>query len=167
VPERIVKGGAVAEGKSNLTRLPSVAPAAEEPPVPLGELSAAVRHLNDLGRYIQAIDPGLDWSIERWRTAAMPLILRLPAVERSLTELARVRLDDWPDPGWAVRVATARGEVERRLREVSRSMRPLVDPEAAGSVVAGGDTFNEDGARLVAALERLCRLIAWRYPEAI
>ena len=95
----------------------------------------------------------------------MPLMLRLPGAREALADLGQVQTDQWPDTSWAVRLCTAREEVERRLRDVSRSMSSLVHVDADSLPVMAD--FSLDGIKLAKAAGEVCRLVANQCPQVI
>ena len=100
-----------------------------------------------------------------WKAGCGELLVRLPRVWQSLEDLAGIRADRWPDPGWAVRVSAARAEVEWRLLNLSDSMSSFLRGETNGPDTVAG--FGFDCARLAKAVAELCGLIAKQHPEAI
>jgi hypothetical protein len=136
----------------------------EDLPVPLERLGVAVYELGAFGDCIERIVDDPYWSAAEWRVACTPLMLRLPGVRQSLTELAGIRADRWPDTDWAVRLRAAHGEVERRLLDVSIAMNALIHEEPSIDVRV---TFGFDGTKLAEAVDELRHLIVSRYPEAV
>lgn len=134
-------------------------------PVPLERLSAAVRELDDLSDYIERITSDTQWLAVDWRATWTPLMLRLPPMRRTLSDLANVRGGQWPDANWAVRFRAALVEVEHRLLSVSMTIGSVVQGEA-GSMDAM-ISLRFDWPELAQAAEQLCRLIVSRYPETL
>jgi hypothetical protein len=130
--------------------------------VSLHHLGVAVRELDDLQRCVEKAAGIPQWSAMDWKIACAPLLLRMPRARRSLADLGEIRVGRWPDTDWAVRVRAARGEVERRLKDVRVSLSALVGKEvtSADAVV----TFSSDAMMLAAAAAELCGLIVGRYP---
>jgi hypothetical protein len=133
-------------------------------PVSLHRLGVAVRVLDDLRYSVEKLAGAPRWSAMEWRVACSPLLLQLPRARRSLADLREIRAGQWPDTDWAVRLCTARSEVERRLIDVKVSMSALASQEmiSADSVV----TFSSDAALLAEAAGEFCGLIVGQYPAA-
>jgi hypothetical protein len=132
--------------------------------VSLYRLGVAVRELEDLRGCLEKVAGIPQWSAVDWKVAFAPLLLRMPSARRSLGDLGEIRVGRWPDTDWAVRVRSARGEVERRLTDVRLSMSALAGKEvtSADAVV----TFSSDATLLAEAANELCGLIVGRYPAA-
>jgi hypothetical protein len=92
-------------------------------------------------------------------------MLKLAGARQSLADLADIEDDQWPDIGWAIRLTTARDEVERRLRDVSTSMSALTHRETSSVDAVIG--FGCDGTGLAKAADELRGLIVSQYPETI
>jgi hypothetical protein len=133
-------------------------------PIPLEQLGAAVRELNDLRGCVEQIARDPRWSALEWRAACMPVMLRVPRIRQSLAQLARIRASQWPDTDWAVRLCAARDDVERRLLDVSMSMSALACKETSTADTVAD--FSSDGIKLAEAVDELSSLIVSRYPAA-
>jgi hypothetical protein len=131
----------------------------------LERLGVAFQELDDLRRCIEPIVHDPRWSAPEWRVACTPFMLRLPTARQSLADLAGIRAGQWPETDWAVRLRATRGEVERRLLDVSISVSSLVNEET--SSIDAVVNFSSDGIKLAAAVDELCGLISSQYPEAV
>jgi hypothetical protein len=149
----------------NVFPLPGPRRSLHDLPVALELLRLAVLELNKLLRSIERVGREPHWSALEWRAACTPLMLRLPTSRQSLASLADIRLDQWPDVSWAVRLHAARDEVEGRLTYVSTSMSALTDGMAitADAVLS----FSVDCTSLAKAVDELSGLIVSQYPEAV
>lgn len=137
----------------------------EDLSVPLERLGIAARELGDLSRCVERVVAETQCSTAEWGAACTPLMLRLPGARQSLADLAEIRADRWPDTEWAVRFCAVCDEAERRLLSVSVAMRSLVHGEITAMDLLV--SFRFDGAKLVEAVNELCRLITSQYPEAV
>ena len=134
-------------------------------PVSVRRLGIAVQELDDLRRRLDTVVRDPRWSALEWRAACSPLLIRLPKIRQSLTDLGRIRAGRWPDTGWALRLRAALGEFERRLMDVRISMSALASEgtSSADAVV----TFSSDATMLAGAAGELRGLIADRYPAVV
>ena len=136
-------------------------PRRDDLPVPLDHLRRAVHELDDLRYSVEQLDCDPLGSADDWPTALMPIMLRLPGARRALSELRQIKAGQWPDTEWAVRVRAAHADAERRLLDVDRSIRSLIDETDFVSVMAD---LRFDGPELAHAVHELCALIVRRYP---
>ena len=134
-------------------------------PVAMKRLGVAVQELDDLRCHVEQILNDPCWSALEWRAVGTPLMLKLAGARQSLADLADIEDGQWPDIGWAIRLTTARDEVERRLREVSTSMSALTHRETSSVDAVIG--FGCDGTGLAKAADELRGLIVSQYPETI
>jgi hypothetical protein len=134
-------------------------------PVPVERLRTAVQELNTLRCCVERVACEPHWSALEWRAGCTPLMLRLPGARQALAGLADITPGQWPDTGWAVRLAAARDEVERRLADVSTSLSALAHgkPITVDAVIG----FGVEGTSLAKAADELSGLIASRYPGAV
>lgn len=137
---------------------------AEDLPVPVDRLGAAVRELHNLGRCAERICCDSHGSATNWEVQLARLKLRLPEVRSSLAELAVIRAGHWPNTEWAVRFRGAHDEVERRLVDITASMSSLIHREPGGIDIVG---LSFECTKLAEAADDLCRLIASQYPKAV
>jgi hypothetical protein len=137
-------------------------PTADDLPVPVAHLQAAVLQFDELRRYAERLAVSPQWSAMEWRAVCSPVLIRLPRARQSLAILDPVRVGRHADTRWAARVRTARSEVERRLTDIRISMSAVTSMEISSrdAVV----TMSSDGALLAAALGDLRALIVCRYP---
>jgi hypothetical protein len=135
---------------------------AQDLPVSLERLGVAVHKLDGLHNYVTRIVRDPRWSALEWSAACTPLMLQLPEAQESLADLARIRASGWPDTDWAVRLSTARDEVERLLLDVCMSVSVLAHQETSSIDTVADFIF--DGTNLTEALKALSSLIANQYP---
>jgi hypothetical protein len=133
-------------------------------PVSLERIGAAFYQLDYLWSRIEWITRDPCRSMQDCKVACARLSAQAPGVRQSLENLAGIRADRWPDTDWAVRLSTARDEVERRLLDLTGSMGSVLRGEANIDAVV---SFSFDCAKLGKTVGELCALIAKRYPEAI
>jgi hypothetical protein len=155
-------------GAQNVIRLnprsaPSEEAATDELSLSLHRLGAAAQELSDLQSCLGRIVRDPRWSAAEWKAACSPLLLHLPKARQSLAELDGIRAGRWPDIDWAVRLRAARGEVDRRLMDLSISVSMLGSEETSSSdaVIA----FSSDAMLLAEVVDGLRDLIASRYPQ--
>jgi hypothetical protein len=139
--------------------------AADDLPVSLHQLGAAVQELDDLKRCAEMIIRDPQSSMREWRAASSPLLPRLANARQSLAELGGIRVGGWPDISWAARLRAACSEVERRLMDTRVSLSVLVGEETSSRDATV--TFISDGTLLAEAVDKLCSLIATRYPATV
>jgi hypothetical protein len=138
----------------------SMAPA--ELPVSLHSLSVAARELDDLRHCAERIGLDARWSAMEWKAASSPLLIRLAKVRKSLTDLERIRVGQWPDTDWALRLRAACSDVDRRAMDVRISIRALAGGEASSAHAV--IVFSSDATLLAEAAGKLHALIASHYP---
>lgn len=108
----------------------SATSAADDLPVPIEELTAAVKAIEQCLAQIDA-DPGSGLGFGR-ETSTL-LLLHMSAVEQRLEALAGVNVVTWPDARWALHFCNARERAINATRQPAYSFHP-----AHGAVTAGG-----------------------------
>ncbi len=136
--------------------------ALDELPVSLHSLSVAAKELDDLRRCAERIGRAPRWSAMEWKAASSPLLIRLAKVRKSLADLEWIRVGQWPDTDWALRLRAACSDVDRRAMDVRISMRALASEETSSAGAA--TVFSSDATLLAEAAAKLHALIAGHYP---
>ena len=133
-------------------------------PVHIDYLRAAAHELREFRNCVAqaALDQG--GSAREWGLACTSFMLSAPRASEALNDLAAIRVGNWPDTRWAVQIRTAQAEAERRLVEARASARSVVRDKTCTPDTAA--KFGFEGARLMEALDGLCRLIEERYSAA-
>jgi hypothetical protein len=159
-------GGSMARNDDNVIPLRrSWSPYREHLPVPINELSEAVRAFSALTHCLDEMTSGRYSPVGILGAPTTQLRLHLPAVERCLGQLRRVGVMNWPDTRWALRLCNARSEAAARLQDLETSLYPSQPYfDASGNARRQGQIV-ADAEEFVEAICKVRDLIVERYPQ--